>query len=197
MRALLAIVLLLAATGAGIATASAFVDGGDESLEREPEHLLPGPAEPIAGARAAAPSGGPPWAVRTYVSRTGRLCAERGRLARGLFGDVDDGGRFEPRPAGPTGVCADPGRDPVVAAVDQVAAHGATPAHTIVFGASLRRPARAVLRPEAGPELELPIGPRGSFIAVLPGLREPATLPLAVELHGGDVETFTWTAPPP
>ena len=197
MRALLAIALLLAATGAGSATASAFVDGGEVSFEREPEHLLPGPAELAAGARAADPAGGPAWAVRTYVSRTGRLCAERGRVAAGEFGDLGEEGRLEPRPAGPTGVCADPGRDPVVAAVDRVAAHGAAPARTVVFGASLRRPARAVLRPEGAPELELPIGARGSFIAVLPGLREPATLPLAVELHGGGVETFTWTAPAP
>ena len=42
-RALIAIVLMLAATGAGIAAASTFVTGS-ESFEPAPAHLLAGPA---------------------------------------------------------------------------------------------------------------------------------------------------------
>jgi hypothetical protein len=191
MRALLAIVLLLLAMGAGIAAASAVVEGA-ESFEREAEHLLPGPAEMAIGATAPDPSKGPDWAVRTYISRTGLLCAERGRLQAGVFGDVGADGRLEPRPAGPTGTCGEPEEDPVVAAVDRIAAHDGRPASTVVFGASLRPLESAIVRPADAPELALPIGPRSTFIAVFPGLREPSTLPLIVRLRDGGIEELTW-----
>jgi hypothetical protein len=193
-RAIVLLVLMVAATGAGIAAASTLVIG-EPSFEQAPEHLLPGPAELMVGARAPGPRGAPEWAVRTYVSRTGLLCAERGRLVAGVFGDLAEDGGLEPRPAGPTGICGDTDREPVVAAVERIAARGAAPARTIVFGASSGRPADATVRPARGaPPVDLPIGPRGSFIAVFDGLRDPPSLPLEVTLADGRTQRFSWTA---
>ena len=191
-RAVLAVVLMLAATGAGIAAASAVVKR-DAPFEQEPDRLLPGPAELMTGARAADPAGGPDWATRTYVSRTGLLCAERGRLSGDVFGDLDAEGRLEPRPGGPTGSCGDPGVDPVLAAVDRIAAREGRPAVTVVYGASLRRPREVVVTPEGGPPVSLPVGPRGAFIARFDGLRDPETLPLEVTLADGKVVRITWS----
>lgn len=192
-RAVIAVALMLAATGAGIAAASAVVNR-EAPFEQAPDRLLPGPAELLTGASAADPAGGPDWAVRTYVSRTGLLCAERGRLAGDVFGDLDEQGRLEPRPAGPTGSCGDAAEDPVLAAVDRIAAREGRPAVTIVYGASLRRPRTAVVSPGDGPPESLPIGARGTFIGRFDGLRDPETLPLEVTLAGGEVVRITWSA---
>ena len=192
-RAVVLFVLMVAATGAGIAAASTLVSG-EPSFEPAPEHLLPGPAELTVGARAPGAAAGPEWAVRTYVSRTGLLCAERGRLVGDVFGDLDEDGELEPRPAGPTGVCGDTDRDPVVAGVERIAAQGDVPASTIVFGASSGRPRAATILPVGGaPPVDLPIGARGSFIAVFEGLRDPPTLPLEVTLADGRTLRFAWT----
>ena len=117
-RTLLAVVLVLAATGAGIAAASTFVSA-PPAFESAPPHLLPGPAELVVGARLAPSAEGPEWAVRTYISRTGLLCVERGRLRAGVFGDLGEDGQFQPRPAGPTGICGDPRENAVVAGIEQ------------------------------------------------------------------------------
>jgi len=194
-RAIALLVLMIAATGAGIAAASTLVSG-EESFEQAPEHLLPGPAELMIGAHAPGPRDAPEWAVRTYVGRTGLLCAERGRLAAGIFGDLGRDGELEPRPAGPTGTCGDTGREPVVAGVERIAAQGDAPASTIVFGASLSRPTGATVLPAGGEPVDLPIGARGSFIAVFDGLREPRSVPLEVTLADGRTLRFAWTAGP-
>lgn len=194
-RALLAIALMLAATGAGIAAASTFVDG-PEAFESAPAHLLPGPAELVVGASAPDARGATEWAVRTYISRTGLLCVERGRLQAGVFGDMDEGGRFQPRPAGPTGICGDPREDAVVAGVEQAPARGDQPARTFIIGASLRRPASVTVRADGGPEAGLEPGPRGSFIGVFEGLREARDLPVTVVLADGAVVTFDWVGAP-
>jgi hypothetical protein len=186
-RTVVAIPLVLAATGAGIATASVAVTGRG-GFEQAPDRLMPGPAEPMRGAEAGDPSGGPAWATRTFVGRTGLLCVERGRSHGGVFGDVDGEGRFEPRPSGPTGTCGDPATDPVIAVVDRIA----QPPTTIVYGASLRRPRAVVVSPAGEPGLDLPVGGRGTFIARLDGLRDPRTLPLAVTLADGEVVRITW-----
>ena len=187
------IVSLLLATGAGIAAASTLVPDSP-GFESAPQHLLPGPAELITGARAPDSEGGPDWAVRTYIGRTGLLCVERGRLEAGIFGDLDGRGRLEPRPGGPTGICGDPGD--VVAGVEQLPARGDDPAHTVVIGASLRRPTAVTVAPDGAPPADLPPGPRGSFIGVFPGLRDARELPLEVTLVGGTRVTFDWIGEP-
>lgn len=192
-QALVAVPLMLAATGAGIAAASALVPSQSGS-EGQPDSLVPGPGELMTGARAAGEAGRPEWAVRTYISRTGRLCVERGRLSAGEFGDIGADGELEPRPAGPTGIC---GEDPVVAAVDRIAASPATPDVTLVYGASLRRPVSVTVAPEGEPPVALPVGPRGSFIGRFPGLRPPRSLPLTVEMADGTTRTITWEDPGP
>ena len=194
-RALIAIVLVLAATGAGIAAASTFV-GAPPAFESAPPHLLPGPAELMVGARLPASPGGPEWAVRTYISRTGLLCVERGRLQAEVFGDLGAGGRFQPRPPGPTGICGDPQDDLVVAGVEQAPARGEEPARTFVVGASLRRPTSVTVAAEGAPPTELVPGHRGSFIGAFEGLREARELPLEVTLADGTVVTFDWVGEP-
>ena len=190
MRGLLAIVLMVAATGAGIAAASAFVPAR-QSGEAEPDHLMPGPAEPLLGPRSADPTGAAEWGVRTYVSRTGLLCVERGQLAGPVFGDPDDEGRVQARPAGPTGICGT-ASSPVVAGVERVAEHEDLPARTFVLGVSLRHPRSVTVTPVGEPPVELPIGARGSFIGVFEGLRDAEDLPLTVELKDGDVTRIDW-----
>lgn len=190
MRALLAIVLMLAATGAGIAAASALVPAR-QSGEAEPDHLMPGPAELLLGPRSADPAGAAEWGVRTYVSRTGLLCVERGRVAGPVFGDLDGEGRVRARPAGPTGICGT-ASSPVVAGIERVAEHEGLPARTFVLGVSLRHPRTVTVAPVGGTPVVLPIGARGSFIGVFEGVREAEDLPLTVELSNGDVTRIDW-----
>ena len=190
-RAFVAILLMIAATGAGIAAASVVVNPAT-GFDRQPDALMPGAAELIVGARMPGSGDRPGWAVRTYVSRTGLLCAERGRLAVGVFGDVDRSGKLTPRPAGPTGTCGDPADDPIVAVVDRIAAYGPSPDETVVYGAS-SRPVRSATVPDGGgAPVDLALGSRGSFIGALPGLRSPQTLRLTVEFAGGGSRTITW-----
>jgi hypothetical protein len=192
-RTVALLVLMLLATGAGIAAASTLIAGSTTS-EPAPEHLLPGPAELMVGARADDPSGGPEWAARTYVSRTGLLCVERGRLVAGIFGDLDAEGRIEPRPGGPTGICGDPAD--VVAGVEQLPARGGDPDRTVVLGASLRRPSSVTVTPAGSPPVELAAGSRGAFIGVFPGLRDPRELPLAVVQGDGAQVVIHWVGEP-
>lgn len=190
MRSVLAIVLMLVATGAGIAAASALVPAGS-SGEAEPDHLTPGPAELLLGPRAADPTGPIEWGVRTYVSRTGLLCVERGRLSGPVFGDPDREGRVRARPAGPTGICG-AASSPVVAGIERVAEHEGLPARTFVLGVSLLHPRTVTVTPLGETPVELPIGARGSFIGVFEGLREAEDLPLTVALANGDVTRIDW-----
>ena len=194
-RVLLAFVLVLAATGAGIAAASTFVSA-PPAFESAPPHLLPGPAELVVGARVPAPAGAPEWAVRTYISRTGLLCVERGRLRAEVFGDLGEGGQFQPRPAGPTGICGDPQDDVVVAGIEQAPARGEEPARTFVIGASLRRPTSVTVAAEGEAPTALAPGPRGSFIGAFTGLRDARDLPLEVRLADGTVVSFDWIGEP-
>jgi hypothetical protein len=187
-RALALIALMVLATGAGIAAASSLV-GTSPEFEPAPDHLLPGPAELLIGATAE-----DDWAVRTYVSRTGLLCVERGRLRAGIFGDLDARGRLVPRPPGPTGICGDP--DSVVAGVEQLPARGDEPARTFVLGASLRRPSTVTVTPPDGPPVDLPAGPRGAFLGVFPDLRGASELPLGVDLADGAQVHFDWVSAP-
>jgi len=194
-RTLVAVVLVLAATGAGIAAASTFVSARP-AFESAPAHLLPGPAELVVGARLAPSAGGPGWAVRTYISRTGLLCVERGRVSGGVFGDLGEDGQFLPRPAGPTGICGDPQENAVVAGIEQAPGRGGEPARTFVIGASLRRPTSATVAAEGAPPTELVLGNRGSFIGAFTGLREARDLPLEVTLADGTVVGFDWVGEP-
>ncbi len=194
-RTLLAVVLVLAATGAGIAAASTFVSA-PPAFESAPPHLVPGPAELVVGARLPPSAGGREWAVRTYISRTGLLCAERGSLSGGVFGDLGEDGQLQPRPAGPTGICGDPKENPVVAGIEQAPARGGEPARTFVIGASLRRPTSATVAAEGEPPTELALGSRGSFIGAFSGLREARDLPLEVTLADGTVVGFDWVGEP-
>jgi hypothetical protein len=194
-RTLLAVVLVLAATGAGIAAASAFVSA-PPAFETAPPHLLPGPAELVVGARVPPSAGGPEWAVRTYMSRTGLLCAERGRLSGGVFGDLGEDGEFQPRPAGPTGLCGDPQENAVIAGIEQAPARGEEPARTFVIGASLRRPTSVTVAADGAPPTELEAGQRGAFIGAFPGLRDARDLPLEVTLADGTVVSFDWVGEP-
>jgi hypothetical protein len=181
-RPLLAVLTLALATGAGIATASELVAGGEPPDVQLPE-LLPGPGAPVPGAVAADPDGGPAaWAVRTYVSQTWLLCAEAGRAVNGAFGDIDGEGRLVARPPGPTGTCADPHSDPLIATVRRIAG---PPERTVVFGASGREPRSVTLAVGEDPPLPLPVGARGSFIGVLEGLRDPASVRLDATLGDG------------
>jgi hypothetical protein len=190
-QALVAILLMIAATGAGIAAAGAVVNPA-ASFEQQPDALLPGAAELLVGARVPSSDGLPGWAVRTYVSRTGLLCAERGRLAAGVFGDLDEGGNLIPRGPGPTGTCGDTEADPVVAVVDRIAAYGRAPDETVVYGASSRAVRSAAVSRDAGAPISMAVGSRGSFIGVLAGLVSPRSLRLTLELADGERRVITW-----
>ena len=189
-RALLSIVLMLAATGVGIAAASTFIPTATTG-EHGPDELEPGPADLIVGARSGDPSRPTEWGVRTYISRTGLLCVERGHLEGTVFGDPDPRGRIRERPPGPTGFCGDAG-DAVVAGIERVAAHDDEPARTFVLGASLRHPRRAFVTRPSEAAVELPIGARGTFIGVFEGIRHPEEVPLTVVLANGEATTIDW-----
>lgn len=193
MRAPVAMALMLVATGTGIAAASAIVPAGSPG-EEGPDALQPGPAELIVGARSEDPSRSASWGVRTYISKTGMLCVERGLVAGPVFGDRDEHGRVRERPAGPTGICGEPW-NAVVAGVERVAAHDDEPAMTFVLGASLRHPQRAVVHPAGARPVELPLGARGSFIGAFEGIRDPEELPLTVFLADGSAAEIDWRGP--
>lgn len=190
-QAFVAIVLMIAATGAGIAAASVVMNP-KTGYERQPDALMPGAAEPLVGARTPGSADHPGWAVRTYVSRTGLLCAERGRLAAGMFGDLDESGRLAPRASGPTGTCGDPAEDPVIAAVDRIAAYRGSPDETVVYGASSKPVRSATITDHNGSAVSLAVGSRGSFVGVLSGLLPPQSLRLTVEFADGESRVLTW-----
>jgi hypothetical protein len=190
-QASVAILLMIAATGAGIAAASAVVSPRAD-FERQPDALMPGAAEPLVGARTPGSGDRPGWAVRTYVSRTGLLCAERGHLAAGMFGDLDESERLVHRPAGPTGTCGDPAEDPVVAVVDRIAAYRRSPDETVVYGASSKPVRSALVTDDNGSSVTLAVGSRGSFIGVLSGLLPPQSLRLTVEFADGESRSISW-----
>jgi hypothetical protein len=188
-RALIAILLMIAATGAGIAAASVVVNPG---ADLRPDALMPGPAELLVGAHTPGSGDRPGWAVRTYISRTGLLCAERGRLAAGMFGDLDEDGKLAPRPAGPTGTCGDPAVDPIIAVVDRIAAHRRSPDETVVYGASIKPVRSATVTDDNGSAVGLAVGSRGSFIGVLSGLLPPQSLRLTVVFADGESRAIAW-----
>jgi hypothetical protein len=190
-RPLLAAAMLVLATGAGIATASALIPE-TERFETAPEHLLPGPAPVVVGARAPDPAGGPDWAVRTYVSRRGGLCAELGRLRGDVFGDVGADGAFAPRHEGATGTCAGDPSERLVAAIRHAPATDGEAARTVLFGASGRGLRELRVSPRGEPGLDLAVGARGSFVAVFAGIRPERELPLAASFRDGAAERVDW-----
>jgi hypothetical protein len=191
-RPLLAAAMLVLATGAGIATASALIPEA-ERFETAPEHLRPGPAEVLVGARTPDPAGGPDWAVRTYVSRRGGLCAELGRLQGGVFGDVGQDGAFAPRPEGATGTCAGDPAERLVVAIRHVQANEGQAARTVLFGASARGLRDLRLSPRGEPGRDLAVGARGSFVAAFAGTRPETDLPLAASFRDGGVQAVDWS----
>jgi hypothetical protein len=191
-RPLLAAAMLALATGAGIATASALMPES-ERFETAPQHLLPGPAQVVVGARAPDPGGGPDWAVRTYVSRTGGLCAELGRLRGGVFGDVGADGAFVPRAEGATGTCAGDPAEPLVAAIRHSPATQREAARTVLFGASARGLRELRVSPRGEPDLDLAVGARGSFVAAFAGTRPEQDLPLAARFRDGAAQRVDWS----
>lgn len=177
------------ATVLGAAAASALVG---PPAPPAPANPAPVPGTGRVDRSEPDPDGGPDWAVRLYESETGAACVELGRTSGGRFGRLDDDGRLEPLPLRAAGACANLAVDPLVLAVNRVAARAAQPARTIVFGRAGAGVVAVRVRRAGAVPARPALGAGGGFLLPLAGLLEPSRLPVSVTLSDGRVVTYDW-----
>lgn len=179
------------ATALGAAAASAIVtpQGLPEPVNLAP---VPGTGRVDRSEPDPDPDGGPDWAVRLYESEAGAACVELGRTRGGRFGRLDADGRLQPLPLRGAGACANLAVDPLVLAVDRVAARGAQPARTILFGRAGARVVAVRVRRAGAVPARPALGSGGGFLLPLAGLLAPSQLPVSVTLSDGRVVAYDW-----
>jgi hypothetical protein len=195
MRRLVPVLLVLLATCAGVAAASALVPAGHDHAREAADAGSAGhePNDDRARVyRLADDPGGrePGWGVRVYESTTGRTCLSAGRVdAQGRFGRAGDDGRLVELPPAPDGACADLGRHPLALSVRQYPARGGHPARAVVYGAVARADTVVELRCEGGPPRRLSTAEGRTFLAVAAGVRLDGCT-LTVTPAGGDARSY-------
>ena len=171
---------------------------------------LPGPSEEVAGIhatpvpgsskvepmRARDPGGGPPWALRVARSKTELVCTTVGQVVEGEFGIVGLDRRFRPLSETAVDGCGQLRRN----ATSLVGAR--------VFDAPRRSDVRTVVDGFAGAELRsvsitagssarsVPVGPDGTFVAVLRGYPEDIGIRAVLRFADGHEETHVFGAIP-
>lgn len=151
---------------------------------------LPGTTR-LTGLTAEDPvAGRPPWTLRLARSSTGLLCSTVGQLDGGRFGLVGLDGRFRTYPERIVDSCGERLDG------ERVSLLGAR-----VFDADDPREVRTVVNGVAGPALravtlevrgrrrEAPVGPGGTFLAVLPGYPEDSGVQATLRFASGKTET--------
>jgi hypothetical protein len=180
-----------ATAGAGLLLLRGTVIPGP-ALEDVPRDQLPLPGTTrLTGLTAADPvAGRPPWTLRLARSSTGLLCSTVGQLDGGRFGLVGLDGRFRAYAERIVDSCGEQQRGSHASLV------GAR-----VFDAEHPREVRTVVNGVAGPSLRavvldvrgrarpVPVGPGGTFLAVLAGYPEDSGVQVELRFADGRVET--------
>lgn len=151
---------------------------------------LPGTTR-LTGLTAEDPvAGRPPWTLRLARSSTGLLCSTVGQLDGGRFGLVGLDGRFRTYPERIVDSCG-----------ERLDGERASLLGARVFDADDPREVRTVVNGVAGPALravtlevrgrrrEAPVGPGGTFLAVLPGYPEDSGVQATLRFASGKTET--------
>lgn len=134
-------------------------------------------------------AGRPPWTLRLARSSTGLLCSTIGQLDGGRFGLVGLDGRFRVMPDRIVDACG-----------ERLSGERASLIGARVFDADTPQEVRTVVNGVAGPALRavtlevggrartVPVGPGGTFLAVLPGYPEDSGVQATLRFAGGRTE---------
>lgn len=156
------VVATLVAAG-GVTATDVFTGSGDPVPEERSSSSQSGV---LTDSAVPDPAGGLPWAVRVFVDPRGRECLQLGRLRDGALGTVQNG-QFRPYQGRPNGSCADLGKVPLVAVVDQ---RSEPTARTVVFGFSrVRGPVTIRI---GGASRRVTPGALGAYVAVYEGMAD-------------------------
>lgn len=189
-RYVIPVLVVVGACAGGVAAGSAVApDAAPRTSGDEAVQARPGSAS--IGARAPDPGGGPGWAVRRYSSQGGLECTEAGRYDGERFGRSRSDGEVEQQPADEAGTCAVRGSEPVEPVINRYPVSDGTDDRTVLFGQTRQDIDRIDVRVD-GRRLELVPANDGTFLLVLEGLREPASLPLTATLRDGSVRRYDW-----
>jgi len=196
LRRIAVATLLFALIGAATAGAGLLLLRGSvipsPAIRDVPRDQLPQPGTArLTGLTAEDPvAGRPPWTLRLARSSTGLLCSTVGQLDDGRFGLVGLDGRFRVMPERIVDACG-----------ERLAGERASLIGARVFDADDPREVRTVVNGVAGPALravtlevrgrrrEVPVGPGGAFLAVLPGYPEDSGLLATLRFASGRTET--------
>jgi len=188
-RSLALAVLLLVLLAATAAAATLLALRGSVIPSPSPRDVQP-TMRPIAGSqrllelRAADPSGGSPWGIRTARSQTGLICSTVGQVVGGRLGVIGFDGRFRDLPVGVLDGCGQEQHDAAALIGARVFdARRRADVRTVLYGVAGDR-LRAATVVTLGRRRALPIGPGGSFVTALTGY--PEDVALRVELRFAD-----------
>jgi hypothetical protein len=176
--------------GAGLLLLRATVIPGPAVRDVPRDQLpLPGTTR-LTGLTADDPvAGRPPWTLRLARSSTGLLCSTVGQLDGGRFGLVGLDGRFRVMPERIVDACG-----------ERLGGERASLVGARVFDADDPQEVRTVVNGVAGPALRavsvevrgrarpVPVGPGGTFLAVLPGYPEDSGVQATLRFASGRTE---------
>lgn len=198
-----AVLLAIAAVGAGAVGAAVGQEATAPPLRSAAADQLAIREETvrIGAADAADPRGGPPWAMLEYSTADGRRCGKPGRRVGGRVGVLRQDGSLGGTEPAEGGVCVDvaslPSAAPLVwhvSALLEDPLSGRRDPVSFVWG--LARPeVRSVRVSTRVGERLAPVGPGGTYIAVLPGQVAPYGATLTAMLDDGTTREVT--VPPP
>jgi hypothetical protein len=123
------------------------------------------------------------WGVVVFTARDGQTCAAAGRTAAGKVGTLRPDGSVEPYPIEDGASCVDL---KVVPAGAQVTMGTGVDARTIIHGIAGPEVTSVTLKTPSGIR-DLPIGPRGSFLAVLTANTRFDEVEVTAQLRTGEV----------
>lgn len=185
-RLIIGLAFVLTAFG-GVASASVLSAGpAAEAPAVSDDAAVPGSAR--TGARVPDPGRGPPWAVRTYVSTTGRRCADVGRMNGQAFGPSDTSGRVQDTPVSFSGSCAEPGADPALVILARYAGAAAAP-RSVLFGFADAAVRTVTTTGPDGPAA-VALDAERTFLVVRAGLSDPGTWLLTATLNDGSTRSY-------
>lgn len=194
MKALRPVILTLVFAGTcagGAAAGSVMTPNEPEPDTTGPKAVKARPGSESIGARASDPTSALGWAVRRYSSETGLDCAEAGRYDGRSFGRERSNGEVDQQPADEAGTCAVPNGEPVEPVFNRYPKAGGSRGRSVLFGQTRVDVKRLEVQTD-GARIDLPRAADGTFLLVLPGLREASELPVTATLVDGSLRRYDW-----
>jgi hypothetical protein len=151
---------------------------------------VPDEQTPLAGTavvsplRAADPGDGPPWTLRVARSKTGYTCTTVGQVQDQVFGLVGLDRVFRRLPGELSDAC---GQGGTLTGARVMAADRHHDVRTVVYGVAGDRLGSATLLTASGDD-ELPLGPGGTYVAVLRGYPEDHAVAVRLRFADGRTE---------